>query len=146
MKNDPSPEDLDAFAEKLQRVFMDEALKAYGAKVVDLWMSRRHQGSLEHPEGHARITGPCGDTMEIFLRIREGRITQVTFLTDGCGPTQASGSAVADLAMGKKPAEALAVDRESVLEMLGGLPEESRHCAQLAAITLHKAIENSRGQ
>ncbi len=140
--NDPTPEDLDAFAEKLQRVFMDEALKTYGKKVVDLWMSPRNEGSLEQPAGHARITGPCGDTMEIFIRVQEGRITRATFLTDGCGPTLASGSAVTELATGRTAAEASRINGAAVLEMLGGLPEESRHCAHLAAITLAAALQD----
>ncbi len=140
---DPTPEDLDAFAEKLQRVYLEEALATYGPKVVDLWMSPKNLGSMEHPDGHARITGPCGDTMEICLRIQEGRITMARFLTDGCGPTQASGSAVTELAVGRTPAEAHRIDRESILDLLGGLPDESRHCAQLAAMTLKKAIESS---
>ena len=139
---EPTSEDLDSFVEKLQRVYIEEARRIYGAKVVALWMSPRNRAVIEDPEGHARITGPCGDTMEIFLAIRDGRIERATFLTDGCGPTLASGSAVTDLAKGKTPAEALEIHRETVLEALGGLPEESRHCAQLAATTLVKAIED----
>jgi len=139
---DPTSEDLDSFVEKLQRVYMEEALKIYGAKVVELWRSPRNRAAIRNPEGHARITGPCGDTMEVYLKMRDGRIERATFLTDGCGPTLASGSAVTDLARGKTPAEALKIDRKTVLEALGGLPEESRHCAQLAVMTLAKAIED----
>jgi nitrogen fixation NifU-like protein len=34
------------------------------------------------------------------------------------------------------------IDEKAVLDALGGLPEESRHCAKLAADTLRMALED----
>ncbi len=31
--------------------------------------SRAFDGPLAHFNGHARITGPCGDTMEFWIRV-----------------------------------------------------------------------------
>jgi len=143
---DSPPEDLEAFAEKLQRVFLEEALRVYGKRVVDFWWEPRNMGPLEDADGRARVTGPCGDTMEFFLKFEGERIERATFLTDGCGPTIASGGAATELARGKTPAEALGIDHGAVLEMLGGLPEESVHCARLAAMTLGAAVEDYLGR
>ena len=97
---------------------------------------------MENADGFAKVTGRCGDTMEIWLRTRNDTINQVNFSTDGCGPSIASGSMVTELAAGKSVREAYKISGNDVLEALGGLPEESRHCAVLAADTLKAAIKD----
>jgi nitrogen fixation NifU-like protein len=101
----------------------------------------RNFGPLERFNGHARITGPCGDTMEVWLLVREGRISEATFTTDGCGPSRAAGSMATELAIGKPSTEAAQIGQADILSALGGLPEESEHCALLASNTLKAAIE-----
>ncbi len=79
--------------------------------------------------------------MELFLRIEDEVIAECTFQTDGCGTTVVSGSVATELAAGKSFLEALgAVSAAEILKVLGGLPEESVHCAQLAAETLRRAL------
>ena len=100
----------------------------------------RNYGPLAQFNGHARITGPCGDTMEIWLQVADGRIAQAGFTTTGCGPSRAAGSMATECAMGKPLEDALRIERREILEALGGLPTESEHCALLAANTLKTAI------
>jgi nitrogen fixation NifU-like protein len=45
-----------------------------------------------------------------------------------------------ELAIGKRPEEILRINKEMILGELGGLPEESVHCALLASNTLKKAL------
>jgi nitrogen fixation NifU-like protein len=99
---------------------------------------------MEDADGFARVTGPCGDTMEIWLRAKNGNLIDVTFLTDGCGTSLASGSMVTEMSKGKDITDALKINQQDVLRALGGLPEESQHCALLAADTLKEAIRNYR--
>jgi len=80
--------------------------------------------------------------MEIWLQVRDSVIHEATFTTDGCGTSIASGSMVTELALGKKVREALQIRQSDVLDALGGLPEDSRHCAFLAANTLGEAIRD----
>lgn len=99
-------------------------------------------GYLDDPDGVGRMTGECGDTMEIRLRVRNDAITQASFMTDGCGSTIAAGSMVTVLATQKSVSEAARIRQEAILEALGGLPAESEHCATLAADTLDNAIRD----
>jgi nitrogen fixation NifU-like protein len=131
---------LDEFAEDLQEVIIRDARAYYTDKVVDLWLNPKNMGPLEQPDGYAGVKGPCGDTIEIFLRISGERITKATFMTDGCGPTLAAGGVVTELATGKSLQDAAEITQNLILKELGGLPEESKHCALLAANTLAKAI------
>lgn len=97
-------------------------------------------GKLPDANGVAQITGPCGDTMAIWLRAEGGSIVRASFATDGCWPSIASGSCAARLAEGRTPEEAAGIEQQDVLEALGGLPKDSQHCALLAATTLKAAV------
>jgi nitrogen fixation NifU-like protein len=103
----------------------------------------RNNGPLADFTGHARITGPCGDTMEFWLLVRDRRIEKVSFVTDGCGPSHACGSMATCLIEGKSVEQAAAITQKDVLDALGDLPEKYRHCALLAANTLRAACEDS---
>ena len=88
-----------------------------------------------------RITGTCGDTMEIYLRLEGDRIHKASFFTDGCGSSVACGSVAAELATGKVFDEAGLIGGGTILEILNGLPEEEHHGAYLAAEALQVAID-----
>ncbi|MBN2099621.1 MAG: iron-sulfur cluster assembly scaffold protein [Dehalococcoidia bacterium] len=115
---------------------------AYSKTAVDHMRNPRNVGLISNADGQASITGPCGDTMEIWLRVNDGIIERALFWTDGCGPSIAAGSMVTELARGKKVGEAFRITQQDVLEALGELPEESVHCALLAANTMKEAVKD----
>jgi nitrogen fixation NifU-like protein len=102
----------------------------------------RNYGALPHWDARARITGPCGDTMEFWLQVDLGRICAAGFTTSGCGTSRAAGSMTTELAVGKRLAEAARIEQADVLRALGGLPPDSEHCALLAVNTLRAALDN----
>jgi Mrp family chromosome partitioning ATPase len=81
--------------------------------------------------------------MEFWLYVEHGRIVRATFTTDGCGHSILSGSACARLAESKALEEAMGIEQEEILDAVGGLPEESRHCALLAVDALKAAVADS---
>jgi ATP-binding protein involved in chromosome partitioning len=99
-----------------------------------------HEGPLAKFNGHARVTGPCCDTMEFWIQVNARRIVEASFTTSGCGASRAAGSMATELAIGKRLMEAMQIDQADILAALGGLPEKSEHCALLAANTLKAAI------
>lgn len=128
--------------EALEELAKAEMRKVYSETTIDHAMNPRNIGDMDDADGFARLTGPCGDTMEIQIRVNNDIITDVAFLTDGCGTSIAAGSMVTKLAKGKNITEAQRISRQDVLDALGGLPEESEHCALLAARTLNKTIRD----
>jgi len=131
-----------ALPEELEELIRQELSKLYSETVIEHSLNPRNVGQLDDADGFARVTGPCGDTMEIWLRVRNGTISQASFMTDGCGTTIASGSMVTELVRGKSIIEAQRISQQDILDALGGLPEESQHCALLAANTLREAIRD----
>ena len=128
--------------EEIQQQIVEQARAHYSETVIDHWLNPRNVGTMEHPDGHARVQGPCGDSMQFFLRVRDDVITEASFLTDGCVTTLVSASMAIELATGKTIPQASAISQALILERLGGLPEESQHCALLAANTLGAAVKD----
>lgn len=130
----------DDFVNDLQSQILEETQEAYGKKAYELWRDLKHFGPLENANGVGGVTGSCGDTIRLFLRIEEDVVHETGFTTDGCGSSQVCGSMAADLALGR-PCDTLAeISGELILETLGGLPEDDHHCAWLAANALHEAL------
>lgn len=128
--------------EKFMELVKAEMLKVHSEKTVEHALDPRNMGPMPDANGHARITGPCGDTMEIFLKIKQGKVAAASFLTSGCCSTIACGSVTTELVKGKELAEVKKINSDSILEALGGLPEASVHCSVLAANTLKAAVED----
>lgn len=79
--------------------------------------------------------------MEFYLNVKEGKVSQASFQTDGCIASIASGNVATELAKGKIVSEAQ-IGQDEILEALGGLPEDHVHCALLASNTLREAIKD----
>jgi len=135
-------DELDGFVDRLQAQIMEETKAAYGEAVFERWLNPRYHGRLENADGYARLRGSCGDTMEIFLSFDGDRVKDAAFDTDGCGSSAVCGSFAAEAALGRTADELLDITSEMILQGLGGLPEEEKHCAALAAETLQEALND----
>lgn len=114
----------------------------YSKTVIDHAQNPRNVGRISNPDGYGSVTGSCGDTMQIWLRVRDDTISNATFWTDGCGTTIAAGSMITELAKGRNTTEAQRISPDIILNALEGLPEESQHCAVLASETLNAAVRS----
>lgn len=141
MSDDDRKVNLEEAARRLQEQMERDILAAYGPTVLDHWKNPRNVGLLENPDGYARLSGTCGDTMEMSVRVDRDIVVGCGFATDGCGATVVCGSTATWLATNRTIIEALgAVTTRGILELLGGLPEGDVHCAELAAETLRRAL------
>jgi nitrogen fixation NifU-like protein len=113
-----------------------------GQPYLQNWLGPYNEGQLPEANGIGKITGPCGDTMVIYLRIGAERITEVRFQVDGCAFSRTCASIAASLAKGKSLEEAWDIDEHQILRSLSAIPPEEKHCAVLARDTLRQAIEN----
>jgi nitrogen fixation NifU-like protein len=134
--------DFDQAMEEMQAAIIEDARKTYSEKVIQRWINPRQLGEIRDPQAYGKVTGPCGDTVKVFLKIENDRIIDARFLTDGCMITIAAGCMACELAIGKTYKEAFTITKELILEQLGGLPEESEHCALLASSTLRAALRD----
>ncbi len=133
---------LDDFLDNLQNEIFDEAREALGERGFQRWRNPRFNGRMENPDGYAKITGECGDTMAIYLKFENDRVSEASYYTDGCASSTISGSFAAELTLGKDPDEVAAINEEIVLKTIGKLPKEDLHCANLAARAVQEALSN----
>lgn len=126
----------------LEGQVMAEMRKVYSEKAIDHAMNPRNVGNIPNADGFGTVTGSCGDTMEIWLKVKDGKVVKATFSTDGCGTSIACGSMVTEMITGKGIIEARRISQDDVLRSLGGLPEESTHCALLATNTVREAVRD----
>jgi len=118
-------------------------MSQYSEKVMDHFAHPRNVGEMENPDGVGKVGNPvCGDIMNLYLRVKDGVITDATFKTFGCGAAIATSSMVTELVKGKTVKDALAISNRAVAEALGGLPPIKMHCSVLAEEALKAAIDD----
>ncbi|MFC2050589.1 iron-sulfur cluster assembly scaffold protein [Chloroflexota bacterium] len=126
----------------LEKQLMAAMKKVYTEIVIDHAMSPRNVDKIPNPDGFGSATSSCGEAMEIRLKAKDGRITDAAFWTNGCSTAIACGSMATEIIKGEDVAQALAINQSDILEALGGLPEDSHHCALLAASAVKAAIQD----
>ena len=113
----------------------------YSGIAIKLYRNRVNVGVLDNADVALAFTGPCGDTIKLYLRIQdEAIIKDARFQYLGCPASAACGSIITQMIIGKTKQEATLITEDDVLKVLGGLPAHECHCAELAVTTLQKTI------
>jgi nitrogen fixation NifU-like protein len=116
----------------------------YSIKAIKYYVKKVNVGCIENPSAHLAYTGPCGDSMEVYLKIESDIIKDAKFQAVGCAGAFSAGSALMGIVKEKTLEEAEKITEEDIINFLGGIPKQKIHCACLAKRTLQKAIEKYR--
>lgn len=117
----------------------------YSKKVLEHIRHPKNMGEIKNPDGVATVGNPvCGDIMRLFIKVKEGKISDIKFQTLGCGAAIATSSMITTMVKGKLLSEAEKITKQAIAKALGGLPSTKLHCSVLAADALKRAIENYR--
>lgn len=115
----------------------------YTDKVMEHFKNPRNVGVIEDADGIGEVGNPmCGDMMTVYIKVEDGVIKDIKYLTFGCGAAIAVTSMISEMAKGLTIEEALKLSNKDVADELGGLPQQKIHCSNLGADALHKAIQN----
>jgi nitrogen fixation NifU-like protein len=118
----------------------EQEISDYPERITAFANNPKHLGRMNDPSGSAFIRGICGDEMEFYLVIEHDIITEAKFYTNGCAYTIACGEVAARQAEGVSINNALAISPKQIIDLLGELPQEHKHCSILAVSTLYRAI------
>ena len=137
----------DLYVENLQKIIYEEEIRDYNERIVELYHDPKNWGKPSDDEItiSKSYEGPCGDTMSFFLKIEDNIIKRANFLTDGCGASVATGCQTTLLIENKSVNDAEKLTTEEIDAALNGLPEDHKHCAELAYRTLQRAIDDYKG-
>lgn len=121
----------------------------YGAVVKDHFFNPRNIliDEAEYQSDGVGIVGSpaCGDMMVVWIKVDEAtkRISECKWRTFGCASAIASTSMMSVMATesgGMLLAHAKRLAPESILERLGGLPDQKYHCSVLGHQALREAV------
>lgn len=134
----------DEYVENLQKIIFEEEIKEFNERIVRLYHDPKNWGKPLDDEITVSKTyeGPCGDTMSFFLKIKNNIIEKANFLTDGCGASVATGCQTTLLIENKSVDDAEKLKPEDIDAALNGLPDNHKHCTELAIRTLKRAIDD----
>jgi nitrogen fixation protein NifU and related proteins len=121
---------------------MEELLNVHSRNYLEMAFRWDRRARVDTPDAYGKRTGVCGDTIEFFLSIREDRIDEAMFDTDGCMNTSACANTVSVLSEGKTISEAWEINVEDIIEFLETLPADEHHCAELAIGAFYLALRD----
>ena len=116
----------------------------YSETVMDHFEHPRNVGKMEDADGIGEVgNAKCGDIMRMYIKVDDnGIITDVKFITFGCGSAIASSSMATEMIKGKPISEALKLSNKAVVEALNGLPPHKLHCSVLAEEAVRAAVKD----
>jgi nitrogen fixation NifU-like protein len=117
--------------------------KDYNDTVIDHFMCPRNVGIIKDANGEGTTGDPeCGDSLNIYIKVKNDLIEDISFLVYGCPASIATSSMTTELVKGKTIGQALDLTEEDIVKALGGLPENKKHCSNLGVKALRNAIDN----
>ena len=113
----------------------------YTDTVMDHFLHPRNVGEIADADGVGEVgNAKCGDIMRMYIKVKDGVIEDVSFITFGCGSAIATSSMATELIKGKTIDEALKLTNKAVMEALDGLPPVKVHCSVLAEQAIKAAV------
>ncbi len=110
---------------------------------MDHFRNPRNVGEMEDADGIGEVgNAKCGDIMRMYIKVKDNIITDVKFMTYGCGSAIATSSMATELIKGKPISEALELSNKAVVEALDGLPAYKLHCSVLAEEAVKAAVKD----
>lgn len=120
-------------------------MEEYSKEVIEHFLNPRNVGEIKDADGVGEVGNPvCGDIMRMYIKVKKDIITDVKFLTFGCGAAVATSSMITEMIKGKSLEEAEEITNINVAEALGGLPPIKMHCSNLAQQCVKAAILDYR--
>lgn len=113
----------------------------YSQKAIDYYLDKPSMGSLADADQVTELTGPCGDTMKVYLKVNDNQISDAKIQVLGCPGAVSAAMVAMELAKGKTLDDAYDIKDRDIYRILEQLPEQKQHCIRLAVKTLQKAIQ-----
>jgi nitrogen fixation NifU-like protein len=92
----------------------------YREIILDYYRNPRNYGKIENPDISKKDSNPlCGDELEMYINLKDNKVSDVKFTGKGCAISQASASMLTELIMGKDFEFVKKLTKEDILENLG---------------------------
>lgn len=115
----------------------------YREIILDYYRNPRNYGKIDDADVVIKDSNPlCGDEIEMHIKFKDGKISDIKFNGKGCAISQASASMLTEIVMKKSIDEVRKIGKNDILESLGlqNLGPARIKCALLSLKTFKLAL------
>lgn len=115
----------------------------YREIILEHWDNPQNYGELEHASfDNTEFNETCGDKMRIMGKVKDGKLVEISFISQGCAISKASASLFTQQIKNKKLDQIKKITGEKLLEDFPVPLAPARfNCALLCLKTIQKALE-----
>jgi nitrogen fixation NifU-like protein len=114
----------------------------YSEKAIKYYLEKKNMGELPDATQVSELTGHCGDTMKISLKIDGDIIQDAKIQVLGCPGAISSAMAAMDMIKGKTLDYALKMTDRDIFREIENVPDQKQHCIRLTKKTIEKAVND----
>jgi len=120
----------------------------YKENILDHFKHPRNFGPLKGAQTSAReVNTICGDEVEVQVKIKAGKISEIKFQGQGCAISQAAASMLTEEVKGKSIEEVQNLEKGDILKMLGIPISPARlKCALLALYATKNSLNKLKAK
>lgn len=114
----------------------------YRQKILDHYKNPRNTGQILNADCRSQLDNPlCGDNIDVFLNIKDGKIRDIKFKAQGCAIAIAAMSMLSEKVKGMSIKQAQALDQKDILNLLGiSLSPARINCGMLGLLAIKKCL------
>lgn len=116
----------------------------YAYQILDHYKHPRNYGVLVDADASSEQANlSCGDNIVMYLKLDNGKIAKLQFTGDGCAISKATASMLTEQLIGRKVEDVLAMDLDSIRDILKiEISDRRSGCALIGLTAIQKAIKN----
>jgi nitrogen fixation NifU-like protein len=117
-------------------------MSIYQEIILDHYRNPKNFGKIKNPTKSSSVYNPlCGDLINMDIVIKDGKVNEVKFHGQGCAISTAAASILTEYIKGKKGADLLKIDKNSMIKLVGIEVGPTRmKCLLLPLEALHKSL------
>ena len=98
----------------------DNEEEIYRENIIDHFKNPRNYGEIVEAEiKHSELNSVCGDMIQLFVKLKEGKVEDVKFKGNGCAISMAATSMMTEILKKKTLNEIKNLNEEDIFEILG---------------------------
>lgn len=113
----------------------------YSDTAIDYYLNQPDMGSLADADHVSELTGQCGDTMKIFLKMNRQIIENAKIQVLGCPGAISAAMVAMEMIKGQSIEYARTITDRDIFRKLIQIPDQKQHCIRLAVKTMNKAFD-----
>jgi nitrogen fixation protein NifU and related proteins len=119
-------------------------MNIYAKELLDHYKNPRNFGELENADFITQEYNPsCGDRVQIFGKIRDGRVIDISFVGHGCVISLATASMLTESVRNKFIDDILKLDSNDILNLINiKLGPTRLKCALLSLYAIQSGVKN----